>query len=65
MSENIKAEIKSPCIGVCAMDEGRGLCHGCYRTIEEIKTWWDLEQDAQQDLLVTLEKRQMQQVSFD
>jgi predicted Fe-S protein YdhL (DUF1289 family) len=65
MSENIKAEIKSPCIGVCVMDAESGLCHGCYRTIEEIKTWWDLEQDAQQDLLVTLEERQMQQVSFD
>jgi predicted Fe-S protein YdhL (DUF1289 family) len=47
------------------MDAESGLCHGCYRTIEEIKTWWDLEQDAQQDLLVTLEERQMQQVSFD
>ncbi len=65
MSENIKAEIKSPCIGVCAMDEASSLCHGCYRTIEEIKAWWDMGKDAQKDLLDTLEERQLQQVSFD
>ncbi|MDI1361867.1 DUF1289 domain-containing protein [Methylotenera sp.] len=65
MSENIQTEVKSPCIGVCAMDEENGLCHGCYRTIDEIRAWWDMGQDAQKDLLVTLEERQMQQVSFD
>lgn len=63
MSENI--EVKSPCIGVCAMDETSGFCQGCYRSIDEIKAWWDMGQDAQKDLLVTLEERQMQQVSFD
>ena len=47
------------------MDEESGLCHGCYRTIDEIRAWWDMGQDAQKDLLDTLEGRQMQQVNFD
>ena len=58
-------EVKSPCIGVCAVDEESGLCQGCYRTIDEIKGWWDMSQDEQKKLLVTLEERQLQQVDFD
>ncbi len=65
MSENVQVEVKSPCIGVCAMNEEIGLCHGCYRTIDEIRAWWDMGQEAQKNLLVTLEDRQLQQVSFD
>ena len=41
MTENL--EIESPCIGVCAMDEATGFCQGCYRTIDEIQGWWDLD----------------------
>ncbi len=63
MSE--KSEIKSPCISVCAMDDLTGLCQGCYRTIDEIKGWWDMSQNDQKNLLATLDERQLQQVSFD
>ena len=65
MSENMQDEVKSPCIGVCAVDEESGLCQGCYRTIDEIKGWWDMSQDEQKKLLVLLEERQLQQVNFD
>jgi len=34
--ENI---MKSPCIGVCKIDDNTDLCKGCYRTLEEIKQW--------------------------
>ena len=46
MSENNEEEVQSPCIGVCSMDESTGFCHGCYRTIEEIKGWWELDNAA-------------------
>ena len=65
MSENTQTEIKSPCISVCAMDDLTGLCQGCYRTIDEIKGWWDMSQNDQKNLLATIEERQLQQVSFD
>lgn len=28
--------VASPCISVCKMDDARGLCLGCMRTIDEI-----------------------------
>ncbi len=65
MSENSSTEIQSPCISVCAMDDLTGLCQGCYRTIDEIKAWWDMSIEEQKNLLVALEERQLQQVSFD
>ena len=43
-----KIEIESPCVGVCAMDEETGFCQGCYRTLDEIKQWWDLDNTQKQ-----------------
>lgn len=65
MSENTQQEIQSPCIGVCSMNDTTGYCHGCYRTIDEIKAWWDMSQDDQQNLLTALDERQVQTVNFD
>ena len=63
MSESKVEEVQSPCIGVCSMDESTGFCHGCYRTIDEIKGWWEMGADGQKKLLVTIEERQ--QASFN
>ena len=49
MSANI--EIESPCIGVCAMDEATGFCQGCYRTIDEIQGWWDLNFEQKSEVI--------------
>lgn len=32
-------KIPSPCVNVCRMDTGSGLCEGCFRTIEDIREW--------------------------
>lgn len=65
MSENTQNEIQSPCVGICTMDETTGLCLGCYRSLDEIKGWWDMNPQDQKKLLAALEERQLQQVSFD
>lgn len=44
-------DIESPCIGVCSMDESTGFCQGCYRTIDEIKGWWDLNCEQKSDAI--------------
>jgi predicted Fe-S protein YdhL (DUF1289 family) len=31
--------VPSPCINVCTLDEVRGLCRGCLRTLDEIARW--------------------------
>lgn len=64
MSQNATAEVKSPCISICAMNEDTGFCHGCYRSIDEIKAWWDMDAEAKKNLLVTLDDRQLQLVDF-
>ncbi|MGL4960910.1 MAG: DUF1289 domain-containing protein [Inquilinus sp.] len=35
--------IVSPCIGVCTLEAGTGLCAGCLRTTEEIAAWRDAD----------------------
>jgi uncharacterized protein len=56
-------EVQSPCIGVCSMNDSTGCCHGCYRTIEEIQNWWDL--DNQQKQAVVLEAAERETAAFD
>jgi predicted Fe-S protein YdhL (DUF1289 family) len=31
--------MESPCIHVCVIDAGTGLCAGCGRSLEEIARW--------------------------
>lgn len=57
--------ITSPCISVCAMNEATGYCHGCYRTIEEIRAWWDMPEQERKLVMEALESRQTEGVSFD
>ena len=56
-------ELESPCISICQIDELSGLCIGCYRTIEEIQGWWDLD-DAQKQSIYELASQREQQ-AFD
>ncbi|HEU4708879.1 MAG TPA: DUF1289 domain-containing protein [Methylophilaceae bacterium] len=58
-------EIQSPCIGVCTMSEATGLCLGCFRTIEEIREWWDMTNDQRSQLMDALEARQAEHLNFD
>lgn len=57
--------VKSPCIGVCAMDDLTGFCQGCYRTLDEITGWWDMDAATQKALLETVATRELEAVDFD
>ena len=65
MANNLQQEVKSPCIGICAINDMNGLCQGCYRTIDEIKGWWDMSQADQQNLLSTIAERELELANFD
>ena len=56
-------EIQSPCIGVCSMDDSTGLCQGCYRTMDEIQGWWDLD-NTQKQVVINLASQREEQ-AFD
>lgn len=53
-----KNEVQSPCISVCTMNEKTGFCHGCYRTMDEIEKWWDLNNLQKQAVLDKLAVRE-------
>jgi uncharacterized protein len=47
----------SPCISVCTIDPVSGLCAGCYRTLDEIASWIDLDDGAKRALIAVLPAR--------
>ncbi len=65
MSEYTPVRVESPCVGVCAIDATNGFCQGCYRTVDEIKAWFDMSQVEKKHLMTQLEERQLQQTNFD
>jgi predicted Fe-S protein YdhL (DUF1289 family) len=42
MSTSDSATIESPCVNICVMDAGSGLCLGCSRRIDEITRWREM-----------------------
>ena len=43
--------IKSPCIGICDIDDGTKWCIGCLRTLEEIAKWHSMGDEARLEVL--------------
>lgn len=57
--------IKSPCVGVCTINEATGFCLGCYRTSDEIREWWTMSAEEREQVLTMLEQRKLETVNFD
>lgn len=51
-------DIESPCIGVCTIDETSGFCQGCFRTLEEIQGWWDMDNASKAAVVKTAAERE-------
>ncbi len=51
------ATIASPCVSVCRMDAGSGLCEGCLRTLDEITQWGRASDSAKRTMWRTLGER--------
>ncbi len=58
-------EVTSPCIGICAVDDLSGLCLGCFRNMDEISQWWDMNDAERNKVMSQLADRQMDNASFD
>lgn len=52
--------VQSPCVKVCALDPGTGLCRGCYRTVDEIADWIEMTAEQQRATLNRAARRQAQ-----
>jgi uncharacterized protein len=47
----------SPCIGICRMDAGSGLCEGCFRTMDEIAYWRTATEDVKRTVWMEIKRR--------
>jgi len=54
--------VKSPCIKVCQMDPQRGMCIGCYRTLDEIARWAGMSDMERDRVLSVLPERRARQI---
>ncbi|CEN56540.1 DUF1289 domain-containing protein [Candidatus Methylopumilus turicensis] len=57
-------DIVSPCIGVCAINDSNGFCQGCYRTVEEIREWWNISDQERDKVMGTLDQRLLDNTTF-
>ena len=57
-------DIVSPCIGVCAMNDTTGFCQGCYRTVEEIREWWNMTDQEREKVMGVLDQRLLDNTTF-
>lgn len=56
-------EVPSPCAAVCRMNEGSGLCEGCWRTLEEITQWAHADEDEKRAILARTDERRLGQAA--
>lgn len=52
-----QADAPSPCISICRMNAGSGLCKGCFRTGDEIAAWSRASDADKRRLWKTIEQR--------
>jgi uncharacterized protein len=57
-------DIVSPCIGVCAINDSNGFCQGCYRTVEEIREWWNMTDEDREKVMGALDQRLLDNTTF-
>lgn len=50
-------QVPSPCVNVCQLDPGTGLCLGCRRTLSEIADWLEMTPEEKQAVLERVAQR--------
>jgi predicted Fe-S protein YdhL (DUF1289 family) len=49
--------VATPCIKVCTLDAGAGICLGCGRTLGEIERWVRMNDDERARIMAELPAR--------
>jgi uncharacterized protein len=52
-----RRRVESPCVGVCIIDEARGLCEGCLRTLDEVAVWGSSTAEQRSAILAAVDRR--------
>ena len=53
-------QVASPCISVCNINDDTGLCEGCFRTLDEIAVWSQMDNAARQEIWSRITQRAAQ-----
>lgn len=59
------SRLASPCIDVCRMDAGSGLCRGCLRSLDEIAAWGGADEAKRIAILAAVARRRQELDSWD
>ena len=51
------AEVPSPCVNICRMNDTTGLCEGCWRNIDEIALWSQLGTEDKRSVMSLVDMR--------
>jgi len=51
-------EVDSPCVKICVVHPASGLCIGCFRTMDEIAGWSEMEAETRKILVAELPDRE-------
>ena len=57
-----KVRAPSPCINLCRMDDDDRYCLGCFRTLDEIAEWSDLNAEEKELIWEKLDIRRSTKV---
>lgn len=49
--------VASPCISVCRMNQDKGWCEGCWRTLDEIAQWAHADDEEKRAILARAQDR--------
>ena len=55
--------IESPCVNFCQLD-ARGVCLGCFRTLDEIARWQRMADDERSAIIAALPARKQEPNAF-
>lgn len=51
--------VPSPCVSICELNERDSSCKGCYRTLQEIAAWGQLDDAGKLAIWARIEARQL------
>ena len=49
-SKATRHQVASPCVSICNINDDSGLCEGCFRTLDEIAVWAQMDNAAKREV---------------
>jgi len=54
-----KDQLSSPCVRMCCLDNN-DICLGCFRSLDEIKNWTQVDEQTRERFLTNAKNREQQ-----